>query len=187
MVVLGCGGPRGGAGRSPFSRAEHARTYMHTYTRARARAPTQGRRHSLARLSRAPTLPSCVISTQGTAPSPTCWGRGPGSPQHLQKGPVQPPSRSGVGDRVLGYLCRKHRRNPTPCSRNPRPRGLQRLRHLQTPAASGRGQCLPGSWLPSCWAQASWSSAAVSVSTGSAVGDGWAKRVRPKPKSIFRK
>lgn len=47
--------------------------------------------------------------------------------------------RSG-GDRVLGYLCRKHRRNPTPCSRNPRPLALQRLRHLQTPAASGRVQ-----------------------------------------------
>lgn len=46
----------------------------------------------------------------------------------------------GLGDRVFGYLCRKHRRTPTPCSWNPRPQGLQHLRNLQTPAASGRAQ-----------------------------------------------
>jgi hypothetical protein len=44
-----------------------------------------------------------------------------------------------------------------------------------------------GPWPPLYWSLASSSSAAVSVSTGSVVGGGWARKARPKPKFTFRK
>lgn len=89
--------------------------------------------------------------------------------------------------RALGCLRRKNRKTLPPCSRSPQHPGFQRPIRRRTPVVSATALCPPGPWPPLCWSQPSSSSAAVSVSTGSDVGGGWARRARPKPRSTFRK
>ncbi|XP_052619296.1 synaptotagmin-5 isoform X3 [Peromyscus californicus insignis] len=111
MVVLGCGGPRGGAGRSPFSGAEHTRThtYAHTSIHTRARVHTQGRRHQPGWTQPRPH-PAELDQHTGQRHPPTCWGRGSRQPasRRLREGPVQPPS-SRLKPSPRRWLCGEER------------------------------------------------------------------------------